>query len=161
VTSCSSCKNRRFEITYHLHHQGGKYHGTRNNASSVPPSILSANVILSSRIIFTLWWRRYFPPKRRSYRSHTVSHPGSRPEFFNPVSTSQINFVFLNPLQSGYVFWNMPQSLFGIASSKTIHTIHQILACIPSVLFYSLCFYLLTYPLTQSVRLMELVPLFN
>jgi hypothetical protein len=31
VTPCGSCKNRRLEGTYHLHHQGEKIQRTINN----------------------------------------------------------------------------------------------------------------------------------
>jgi hypothetical protein len=45
VTSCGTCKNRRFGGTYH-HHQG--------DISSARASVASCNVILSSPILDTL-----------------------------------------------------------------------------------------------------------
>jgi hypothetical protein len=34
VTTCDSCKNRRFGGTYHLYHQGEKNQQARNSVSS-------------------------------------------------------------------------------------------------------------------------------
>jgi hypothetical protein len=59
VTQCgSSCKNRRFWVTYRLHHQGDKNRRGRNKVSSNYRSVLqllvTPNVILSTPILVTL-----------------------------------------------------------------------------------------------------------
>jgi hypothetical protein len=62
VTTCASCKNRRF---------GGTYMVFLRNVRRL---LVTANVFLVHRLL-SLWWRRrYVPPKRRFLQeSHGVT----------------------------------------------------------------------------------------
>jgi hypothetical protein len=37
IMPCGSCKNRRFGVSYHLHHQGDKNQRTRNISNNYKP----------------------------------------------------------------------------------------------------------------------------
>jgi hypothetical protein len=54
VTQCTSCKNRHFGGMYRHHQQVDKNRRARNNISSVLPLLVTANVVLSSKILVTL-----------------------------------------------------------------------------------------------------------
>jgi hypothetical protein len=60
VTSCGSCKNRRFEGIYRLRHQGDKNQRARNNVSN---NTLSADCVyyrsLSVSLIFAVRQRAF------------------------------------------------------------------------------------------------------
>jgi hypothetical protein len=72
VTSCGSCKNRRFGGTCRLHHRGEKNQRARNNVSSVLRFLVTADVVSSSPILVTLMIEAIVPPRCWFLQEHTV-----------------------------------------------------------------------------------------
>jgi hypothetical protein len=79
VTSCGSCKNKSLGGMYSLHHRGDKNRRAKKNVSSnyqLKHAICLLLLTFLARLLFSpWWWRRYTPPKWRSYKSLKTSHP--------------------------------------------------------------------------------------